>query len=114
MGEGEGDRAAFEARIRAMTELLSGIAGHAQAVSKDRCPYMTVGRLCTAGFRCRNQRPVEGHEHPHACGHAGGFDYRLAWESRPETYEVTRERLRRIRAEASARRAAAARAPEGE
>lgn len=117
MGGGEGPDGtegaeAFRERIRRMTELLAGIAGHAQDSARDRCPYMNIRRLCTAEFRCRNQRPApEGADRPFACGHAGGFDYRNAWESRPASYEETRAKLRRIREEAAARRRDPGRGP---
>jgi hypothetical protein len=59
--------------------------------------------LCTAQFRCRNQQVPEGGGSL-ICGHDGKFDYRLAWETRPDAYDKTREKLRRIREEAERRR----------
>ncbi len=51
------DEEQYQQRLDLLTDILADIAGHAQAVSKERCPYMTVQRACTAKFRCRNQRP---------------------------------------------------------
>lgn len=98
------DEEQYQERLQRITGILSDIAGHAQAVSKERCPYKNKPGLCTAQFKCRNQQPVE--DGGFICGHDGTFDYRLAWESRPDTYEKTREKLRKIREEAALRRAA--------
>jgi hypothetical protein len=98
----ESDEKRYRERLQRITGILSDIAGHAQSVSKERCPYKNKAGLCTAQFRCRNQRSPEGGGL--VCGHDGKFDYRLAWETRPDTYEKTREKLRRIREEAERRR----------
>ncbi len=90
-------------RRRRITDILADIAGHAAAVSKERCPYKNKPGECTAQFRCRSQRTAE-EGGPPLCGHDGTFDYRLAWETRPDTYDKTREKLRRIREEAAQRR----------
>jgi hypothetical protein len=100
------DRAeAYRERIRRMTELFAGIAGHAEATAKDRCPYRDAADRCTALFRCRNQLADPTRAEGTLCGHKGGFDYRSAWETRPEAWEKTRAKLRAIRAEAARRRA---------
>ncbi len=96
----------YQVRLDRLTDILADIAGHAQEVSKDRCPYMAVTRACTAQFRCRNQQPAADVAGGSTCGHDGTFDYRSAWESRPDSYEKTREKLRRIREEADAARQA--------
>jgi len=100
-----GDPEAYRERIRRMTELFADIADHAKDMSRNRCPYRDRHDLCTARFRCRNQRPAPaGAEPAEACGHDGGFDYRSAWETRPDTFERTRDKLRRVREEAAQRR----------
>jgi hypothetical protein len=102
----ESDEERFRERRQRITEILADIAGHAQSVSTLRCPYKNKPGECTARFRCRNQRrPDTGGAL--LCGHDGTFDYRVAWETRPETYDRTREKLRRIREEAARRREAA-------
>lgn len=99
----ETDEERYRERLRRITGILSDIAGHAQSVSKERCPYKNKAGLCTAQFRCRNQRtPQVGGDL--ICAHDGNFDYRLAWETRPDTYERTREKLRQVRSEAEHRR----------
>jgi hypothetical protein len=103
------DEERYRERQQRLTEILADIAGHAHVVSKDRCPYKNKAGECTAQFRCRNQRPFDGGQNPFLCGHDGTFDYRTAWETRPETYEKTREKLKRIREEAARRRAGGAR-----
>lgn len=107
------DPEAIRARLRRMTELFAEIAGQAQATARDRCPYRDRHDRCTAAFRCRNQRPATAGQGAFVCDHDGTFDYRSAWEVRPESYEATRAKLRRIREEAAARRAAA-RPPDAE
>jgi hypothetical protein len=97
------DEERFRERRQRISEILADIAGHAQSVSVLRCPYKNKPGECTAQFRCRNQRP-SATGGPLLCGHDGTFDYRVAWETRPETYDRTREKLRRIREEAARRR----------
>ena len=99
----ESDEERYRKRRQLMGEILADIAGHAESVSKERCPYMNKGRECTARFRCRNQLPQEGKPR-FRCGHDGTFDYRTAWEMRPDSYDKTREKLKRIREEGERRR----------
>ncbi|MBI00883.1 MAG: hypothetical protein CL783_00165 [Chloroflexi bacterium] len=99
------DNAAYQARLQRMLEMFSGIADQADEVSKERCPYMNKSHLCTAIFHCKNQRPSKINSEKISCTHDGAFDYRLAWESRPEKYEQVRERLKKIRSEAERKRA---------
>jgi len=101
----ESDEERFLERRQRMSEILADIAGHAKSVSTLRCPYKNKPGECTAQFRCRNQQFGEGGGRSR-CGHDGTFDYRVAWETRPETYDRTREKLRRIREEAARRREA--------
>ena len=98
------DERDYEERRQRIAEILADIAGHAQSVSKERCPYKNKAGFCTAQFRCRNQQPGPDVTSPLICGHDGKFDYRTAWETRPDTYDKTREKLRRIREEAELRR----------
>lgn len=91
-------------RRQRMTEILADIAGHAQSTARERCPYMSKPGMCTAQFKCRNQRPTEDEAGAFKCGHDGTFDYRSAWEARPDAYEITRAKLRKIRTEAEQRR----------
>ena len=100
------DSEAYQARLQRMVEMLSGIADQADKVSKERCPYMNKSHLCTAIFHCKNQRPSKINSEKISCTHDGAFDYRLAWESRPEKYEQVRKRLKKIRSEAERKRAA--------
>ena len=100
----ESDDERYQQRLRRMTEILADIAGHAQATAKHRCPYKNKPGLCTAQFRCRNQQVSATGDGGLVCGHDGTFDYRVAWETRPDAYGKTREKLRRIREEAEKRR----------
>ena len=98
------DPADYQKRLDRMTELFSGMVEKAGELSQTRCPYRNRHDDCTAEFKCRNQRaPREGTDAPQ-CGHDGRFDYRSAWESDPGALARTKERVDRIKAEASARR----------
>ena len=96
----------YQERLARLTDILSDIAGHAQDVSKERCPYKSKPGLCTAKFSCRNQLPALEVGGSFVCSHDGTFDYRNAWEARPDAYEKTREKLRRIREDAERARQA--------
>ena len=96
---------AIHERLRRLTDILSGIAEYAAEVSRERCPYKSKPGLCTAQFSCRNQKR-DGDGGAIVCGDDGKLDYRDAWEARPDAYEKTREKLRRIREDSErARRA---------
>ncbi len=82
----------------ALLEILSGIAEHATAQAAERCPYRDRHDVCTAKFRCRNQRPSDDDPAVELCGHDGPFDYRSAWESEPRLYEKARADIARIKA----------------
>ena len=100
----DSDEQRVQERRQRMTEILADIAGHAQATARERCPYKSKPGLCTAKFSCRNQQPAAVGGGSFICGHDGAFDYRTAWETRPDAYEITRAKLRRIREEAELRR----------
>ena len=63
----------IEKRMARISEMFSEMVAHAETVSQTRCPYRDRHDLCTAEFRCRNQKPPaeEGARHP--CGHDGNF-----------------------------------------
>ncbi len=88
------DRSEYEKRLARITEMLGGIAKHADVQSLTRCPYRNVKDQCTAKFGCRNQRkpPVKGD--PLICTHDGKLDYRTAWESDPEGFAKLQKTLK--------------------
>ena len=95
-----------------MTELFSGIVGHAQNISLFRCPYRDRRDHCTAEFLCSNQE--DGPDGARSvCGHDGALDYRSAWESKPKSVDYARDKIRQIRREAAERRAGTAPAAAG-
>lgn len=106
------DKQAYQERLDRITELFAGMVEKADALSRERCPYRDRHDRCTAMFSCRNQ--VRADDEIVTCSHDGRFDYRLAWESMPETKERAKRRLERIKADARRRRAekAARRGPE--
>jgi hypothetical protein len=90
------DEGEYRKRLERISEIFTGIVGHAQAVSQRRCPYRDRHDRCTASFRCRSQLAEEGAELP-LCTHDGRFDYRLAWESDPASYDRAKRRIAQSR-----------------
>lgn len=71
----------YQKRLDRLTEILSGIAAHADEVSLARCPYKNRFNQCTAQFGCRNKRkPQEAGGLP-VCAGDDKLDYRRAWET---------------------------------
>ena len=99
------DKAEFQKRLDRITDIFAGMIGHAEVVSRERCPYRARNDFCTAAFSCRNQGPVEGDETRLACTHDGALDYRTAWESQPKSYDRAKRKIAEIRRDAAARRA---------
>jgi len=75
------DRAEYQKRLDALSEILMVIAAHACEVSTSRCPYKNKRDECTAQFGCRNKRkPIQIGGAP-ICASDDKLDYRSAWES---------------------------------
>ncbi len=98
------DPAEYQKRLDRMTELFAGMVREADSKSLTRCPYRDRHDDCTAAIRCRNQRPPREGGNALQCGHDGALDYRSAWESDPYAYRRAKERVARVKSEASARR----------
>ena len=98
------DRDALQGRLDRIAEIFGGMAEHADAQARTRCPYRDRHDRCTARIRCRHQLRAGAEDDAPACTHDGRFDYRLAWESRPDSRERARRRIREIRERAAARR----------
>ena len=70
----------YQKRLEKLSEILNGIAQHADEVSAHRCPYKNRLNQCTAAFGCRNKRkPLQEGELPRCAGD-DKLDYRKAWE----------------------------------
>ena len=93
-----------EKRMARISEMFSEMVAHAETVSQTRCPYRDRHDLCTAEFRCRNQKPPAEEGARHLCGHDGNFDYRSAWESQPLAHERAKKKVKEIREGAARRR----------
>ena len=100
------DKADYQRRIERMSKIFADIAGQASELSRERCPYRDRHDICTAEFRCRNQKPETAAGI--VCGHQGGFDYRDAWESDPLAWERAKKRIARNKERAETRRRARA------
>lgn len=100
------DKEAVQRRLERIAELFAGMVRHADEQSRQRCPYRDRHDHCTAQFSCRNQERAAGPDAPIVCTHDGRFDYRSAWETKPESRERAKRKLAEIKAAARRRRAA--------
>ena len=98
------DKEAHQKRLDRITELFAGMVTHADAQASERCPYRNRLDECTAKIRCRNQRPPRPEGELLTCGHDGGFDYRDAWDSDPDSYDRAKTRIGDIKKQAADRR----------
>ena len=98
------DQKAFQERLDRIARIFTGIAIHAEASSRTRCPYRDRHDRCTALFRCRNQIVEEAEADLLTCGHDGTFDYRTAWESHPRARQRASAKISAIKEEAASRR----------
>ena len=71
----------YQKSITRLSEILSGIAEHANQQSTWRCPYKDRLNQCTAQFGCRNQRKPADPGNPLLCVSDDKLDYRKAWET---------------------------------
>ena len=94
----------IEKRMARISEMFSEMVSHAETVSQTRCPYRDRHDLCTAEFRCRNQKPPASEGERHPCSHDGNFDYRSAWESQPLAHDRAKKKVKEIREGAAWRR----------
>ena len=73
------DQHEYQKRLDRLTEILTGIAAHADELSLRRCPYKNRLDQCTAQFGCRNKRkPKRDGELP-VCASDDKLDYRKDW-----------------------------------
>lgn len=98
------DKEDYQKRLDRITQLFSDMVVHADAQASERCPYRNRFDECTAKIRCRNQRPPRPDGELQLCGHDGGFDYRSAWESDPDSYDKTKAKIDKIKRDASSQR----------
>ena len=98
------DKEAYQKRLDRITEIFAGMVTHADAQASQRCPYRNRHDECTAKIRCRNQRPPRPEGELSMCGHDGGFDYRDAWESDPDSYDRAKAKIDDMKKKASSQR----------
>lgn len=60
--------ASLEAALAELAGVVGDIVATAEQKSCERCPYMNVGRECTAAFACLNQVFRAGKERPLCSG----------------------------------------------
>ena len=97
------DSEAHRQRIDRLGAIFADIAGRAEEISKFRCPYRDRLDRCTGKFRCRNQETTEEGD-VLRCTHDGHFDYRSAWETKPESYGRAKARIKKNREISAAKR----------
>lgn len=78
---GKIDPQEYQKSLDRLTEILSGIAAHADEVSLYRCPYKDRLNQCSAQFGCRNKRRAPTPGSPPICAGDDKLDYRKAWET---------------------------------
>jgi len=90
----EVDKDQLGKRLKKISDIFSGMVGHADEQLLTRCPYKNRHDQCTAKFGCRNQRkpPVAGD--PLMCGGDDKIDYRTAWDTDPAHVNRVRDELR--------------------
>ena len=75
------DPAEYQKRLDQLSEILIGIAQHADVTSLMRCPYKNRLSQCTAEFGCRNKRKNPEPGQRPLCVSDDKIDYRPAWEA---------------------------------
>ncbi|MBT5083520.1 MAG: DUF4445 domain-containing protein [Rhodospirillaceae bacterium] len=107
----------YQQSLDKMTDIFADILSNAQDKIQDqgRCPYRSAKDICTAKFGCAN-RADPGSKDPGSkdlgtkegepiCAHDGTLDFRGAWESKPESYQKTKEKIQKVRKNAAGKRA---------
>ena len=95
----------YQQRLDQMTEIFAEILGNAQDKVTNpaggRCPYRSAKDICTAKFGCANRENPKDRGAEPICAHDGTMDFRGAWETRPESYQKTKEKVARVRQQAA-------------
>ena len=102
------DKKDYQRSLDRMTDIFTDILTDAQGKVQDqgRCPYRSAKDICTAKFGCANRAHPGATEAEPICAHDGTMDFRGAWESKPESYQKTKEKIQKVRQSATERRAA--------
>jgi hypothetical protein len=104
--ETETDKEGYQKRLDRITEIFADMVTHADTQASERCPYRNRFDECTAKIHCRNQAPPRPEGELLMCGHDGGFDYRDAWESDPDSYDKAKAKIEKIKKDAPSKRSA--------
>jgi len=95
----------YQQRLDQMTGIFAEILGNAQDKVTNpaggRCPYRSAKDVCTAKFGCANRDNPKDRGAEPICAHDGTMDFRGAWETRPESYQKTKEKVARVRQQAA-------------
>lgn len=89
----------YQRRLDAMSGIFSDILENAQGkiAGQGRCPYRSAADICTAKFGCANrENPRDTGTEP-ICAHDGTLDFRTAWETKPESYARTKEKIAQVK-----------------
>ncbi len=89
----------YQQRLDRISGIFGEILGQAQGQmqGEGRCPYRSAKDVCTAKFGCANRENPGGSDPVPMCAHDGTLDFRSAWETRPESYGKTKEKIAQVR-----------------
>jgi uncharacterized 2Fe-2S/4Fe-4S cluster protein (DUF4445 family) len=96
----------YQQRLDEISGIFADIMGGAQdqVQGQGRCPYRSAKDICTAKFGCANRERPDAKDADPICAHDGTLDFRSAWESRPESYGKTKEKIGQVRSQAAKKR----------
>lgn len=86
-----------------LLDRISGIFGEMLETAQDqvqgqgRRPYRSAKDICTAKFACANRKNPGGTDAVPIRAHDGTLDFRTAWETRPESYAKTKEKVAQVK-----------------
>ncbi len=89
----------YQERLDRISNIFGEIMAHAQDQIKShgRCPYRSAKDECTAKFGCANRADPADRQGVPICAHDGTLDFRDAWETRPESYAKTKEKIAKVK-----------------
>lgn len=89
----------YEQRLDRISGIFEEILENAQGkiVGQGRCPYRSAKDICTAKFGCGNREDPHDKGDEPLCGHDGTLNFRSAWETRPESYQKTKEKILKVK-----------------
>jgi len=93
----------YQRRLDQIADIYADILDSAQKDLKGqgRCPYRTAKDICTAKFGCANRADPRDKSEELICAHDGTLDFRTAWETQPENYVKTKNKIKQVKTKAA-------------